>query len=221
MTTFSRYYDQNGLLHETTMEELEELIKDENNKGKIADLIYHRYYERYLKIFDFIDNEEKEYTDTTGVIRKGLKYNMEFKNGFAMMVNCCLLIETLASFLVGDNKTPKKQGVGAYIKVFEKAKIYNNELRIFCNEPIYGCVRCGLLHQGETYGGFKIRRDGISLFDKSTNTINATKFCYWVNQFLKSYQDELSGSEAKWNDVLWKNCKDKLIFIIKNSKQKS
>ena len=221
MTIFSRYYDVDGTLQETTMDQLESLLEDEKNRDEIAMLIYRRYHDRYLKIFEYNASNSKLYFDEQGNEKVSSIFNMEYKNGFAMMVNCCLLIETLASFFIGNNKTPKEEGVKAYVEVFKKAEMYDNELKIFRNEPIYGCVRCGLFHQGETYGGFKIRRDGISLFDKSTKTIDATKFCYWVNKLLESYRDELSDTKAKWNDVLWKNCKDKLIFIIKNTQSKS
>ena len=52
MTLFARYYD-NKTLVETSMNEMENFIKDELNKEKIANAIFHRYYDRYLKIFYF------------------------------------------------------------------------------------------------------------------------------------------------------------------------
>lgn len=213
MTTFSRYYDEEGILQETTMEELEELLTNECNKGLIADLIYHRYYDRYLKIFDFEDKNTKEYDDGFGNKKIKHVFNMEYKNGFAIMVNCCLLIETLASFIKGTNKT-ENGGVEAYKTVFQKASDYENQLAVFEKEPIYGNIRCGLLHQGETYKKFKIRRDG-SLFDE--NTINATLFFNMLKNFLESYRDDLSNPLTKWDGDLWDKCRVKLRFIIKNT----
>lgn len=215
MTTFSRFYNDAGVLQVTTMDELEVLLNDERNKVQISDLIYHRYYNQYLKIFDYKDNERKIYIDSIGNEVERSIFNMEFKNGFAMMTNCCLLIETLASYLSGINKTPKKKGVKAYKRVFEKAKVFNNDLGMFLNEPIYGCIRNGLLHQGETYGGFKIRRIGPLLED---NVINATLFLNELNRFLRSYCTYLSSDDVKWDDEIWRKCRDKLKFIISNSR---
>lgn len=50
MTNFARYYD-NQILFEYSMNEVEELIKDEANKKLIAELIYQSYYNRFLKLF--------------------------------------------------------------------------------------------------------------------------------------------------------------------------
>lgn len=221
MTTFSRYYDQNGLLQETTMDELEELIKDEKNKGQIADLIYHRYYDRYLKIFDFEeDAKTKEYDDRSGVKRIRKVFNMEYKNGFAMMVNCCLLIETLAAFFKGIDKTPNRSGDDFFNYVFAKAGEYNNELEIFCKKNIYSKIRNGLLHQGETYNDFKIRRDS-ELFDETNKIINATLFHKYLNQLLESYCKDLADQDTEWDGDLWDKCRVKLRYIIGNTKPKS
>ena len=56
---------------------------------KIADFIYERHYRRYLKPFEFSDQT----------------YRKEYKNGFAIMANCCLLIETIESFYRGWAKS--------------------------------------------------------------------------------------------------------------------
>jgi len=214
MTTFSRYYED-GLLHETTMNELEELIKDESNKALIADLIYHRYYDRYLKIFDYKASESKVYVDEQGNEKVRSIFNLEYKNGFVMLASCCLLIETMASFLNGNDTTPKDGGVDAYISVFKKAFEYDNELKIFRNETIYGSIRCAILHQGEIKDGFKIRRTGKLFEDK---TINANEFLKSLKMYLKSYCDDLSNPDTEWDGDLWEKCKSKLVCIITNTK---
>lgn len=214
MTAFSRYYNEEGILQETTMEDLQELLTNERNKALIANLIYQRYYHRYLKIFDFEDKNTKEYDDGHGNTKVRSVFNMEYKNGFAIMVNCCLLIETLASFINGTNKT-ENGGVEAYKTVFQKASKYENQLADFEDKPIYGKIRCGLLHQGETYGGFKIRRDGL-LFEN--DTINAALFFKLLKKFLESYRDDLSNLDTMWNDDLWNKCRDKLQYIINHTR---
>ena len=97
---------------------------------------------------------------------------------------------------------------------FRKANLYNNPLSIFENQKFYKNIRCGILHQGETYKGFKIRRSG-KLYDSETQTINSSKFATQLEKFLKEYTEELSSQ--KWDSELWDNCRQKLRFIIQNS----
>ena len=130
------------------------------------------------------------------------------------MTSCCLLIETIASYFEGINQT-KKSGSEVFNFIFNKANEYNNDLKDFVNEPFYKNVRCALLHQGETYNKFKIRRDGI-LYDRENKIINAKLFCDSLNQFLISYKKELCAE--KWDGALWDNCRLKLRFIIQNSR---
>lgn len=197
-TSFAKYIDPKTAKEiNTSMADLERLIIDEQNKELIASLIYSRYYKRYLKPFMF--------NDTT--------YQKEYKNGFAIMTNCCLLIETFSSFLAGYNKTPKNEDVTAFKNFFEKAEKYNNPLKCFKSEPFYYSIRCGLLHQGETYQNFKIRRDG-PLFNKDEKTINANEFCKALEMFLCSYKRDLTNS--KWDSNIWDTCRVKLRHIIDN-----
>lgn len=215
MTTFSRYYDADGNLHETSMDQLEELLTNEKNKEIIAYLIYNRYYERYLKIFDYEDNIEKEYISSDGNKRRRSFFKMEYKNGFSIMVNCCIVIEALASYFTGTNFI-NSNGDQAYNLIFKKASDYSNDLVIFENKSIYKHIRNGLLHQGETYNKFKIRRDGLLLEE---NTINATKFHKCLINFMVSYRDELiDDNVTKWDSDLWDKCRIKLRFIIENTR---
>lgn len=214
MTTFSRYYDADGLLHETTMEKLEELLTNECNKALIADLIYHRYYDRYLKIFDFEDDNPKEYTDSDENKRQKNIFKTEYKSGFSMMVNCCIVIEALASYLTGTNFI-NSNGDQAYNLIFKKASDYDNDLSIFENRSIYKHIRNGLLHQGETYNKFKIRRDGHLL---DGNTINATEFFKHLKKFIESYKTQLTDDRTKWDSDLWDKCRIKLRYIIGNTR---
>ena len=216
MTLFARYYN-NRTLAQVSMTEVDALIKDESNKDKIAEIIYHRYYDRYLKIFDYKSNVKMNYLNTedgkTSIITRD-EFTQEYKSGFAIMTACCLLIETISAFFEGTNET-RKSGHETFKHVFEKAKAYNNPLECFIEESsFYKNIRCGLLHQGETYGQFKIKRIG-TLYDKSTKTINATLFSDSLIKFLISYQEELR--KEKWDSALWDKCRIKLRHIIKNS----
>lgn len=212
MTSFVKYYVGNKCI-EYSMTDISNLILDEQNKKEIADAIYHRLYGRFLKIFFFKSSETNTYVYSSEEIERNV-FDTEFKNGFSIMANCCLLIEVLSAFLDGNDQTPKNHSK-AFKKIFLKAKSYNNELGIFEKEVnFYYSIRCGILHQGETYKGFKIRRSG-KLYDSETQTINSSKFATQLEKFLKEYTEELSSQ--KWDSELWDNCRQKLRFIIQNS----
>lgn len=216
MSSFARYY-KDRKLYNFSMSQIEKLLESEKNKENLADIIYHRYYDRYLKLFFYSSQLTKKYTLTDkekayDIIEN--EFNTEFKSGFIIMTNCCLLIETLSTYFDGLNRT-NKSGSVTFKKVFLKAKEYKNDLAKFENQPIYSNIRCGLLHQGETYGKFKIKRTG-PLFDENNLTINAMRFCRQLNIFLDSYRNELKS--AKWDSDIWDKCRVKLRYIIENSK---
>lgn len=217
MTVFARYY-KNRKLHEFTMNDIENLMKDESNKEKLAEIIYHRYYDRFLKPFYYFSSTKVDYikeVDGQEVTETKNEFNTEFKSGFAIMTNCCLLIEVLSTYFTGEDEVAWKQGKSSFNAIFKKAGEYNNSLKVFENEKFYDNIRCGLLHQGETYGKFKIRRSG-KLYDENNLIINAKLFCDKLKDFLKNYQNELITS--KWNSDIWSKCKAKLCYIIENSR---
>ena len=216
MTKFSSSY-RNNTLFETSMEEMQALITSQTNKIEISNAIYERLYGRYIKIFFYESNIIVEYFKTEDKIIKPKRnsiFNAEYKSGFSIMTNCSLLIETIIAFLEGNNKT-STYGDETFNRFFIKAKFYNNRLSIFENQNFYKNIRCGLLHQGETYGGFKIQREG-KLYNKSKKIINAKIFCDEMNNFLISYKKELLSSD--WDSEIWDNCRTKIRYIIKNSK---
>lgn len=101
-------------------------------------------------------------------------------------------------------------------------RFFYNEKELFpslenSGQDFYKNVRCGILHQGETLHGWKVtRNETTSLFDTSTQTINATKFGEQMEIVLKNYKQELETSDI--NSLTWKYCKKKLNYIINNCK---
>lgn len=212
-TSFARFYE-NGLLYNYSMSKMAILIREEKNKKEIANLVFHRFYDRYLKIFFFNQPCQKKYVkkDKEETLNQ---FNTEFKSGFIIMASCCLVIESISTFILGLNEV-NKPGSEVFESVFKKAKDYNNPLQVFSKQPIYSNIRCGILHQGETYGKFKLTRNKkAELYNKSGKKINATLFVKALNDFLKSYQKELETED--WNSEIWKNCRNKIGFIIENS----
>src|SRR6266496_2360952 len=109
-------------------------------------MIYHRFYGRYIKPFHF---EER-------------RYKKHYKNGFSMMASACLLIEALESFYQGLEETPKRENQQMFVSFFKR----ETDFKAFRNSSFYRDVRCGILHQGETTGGFTVTRlESLPLFD--------------------------------------------------------
>lgn len=169
--------------------------RDTKNRDKIADFIYERHYRRYIKPFEF-NNQE---------------YIREFKNGFAIMANCCLLIETLESFYRGWAQSKSEL---AFLKFFTR----DNEFKEFAVDDIptkfYKHIRCGILHQGETTGGWKINRISSELLDKSKLEINAVLLSERLKRSLDAYRCELKRND--WDSPIWKNAREKMKSILKN-----
>ncbi len=132
------------------------------------------------------------------------------KNGFCTMAVCCLMIEALESFRRGWNNS-KGNSELAFCSFFDS----NDELKDFHGKAheFYIHIRCGILHQAETTGGWHIRRRGKLLYPL-TKTINATKFYNILEKCLDNYCNELL--QAEWNAKIWKNFRKKMKAIIKN-----
>lgn len=115
----------------------------------------------------------------------------DLKHGFATMAICCLMIETLQSFRNGWSNSRGKSEL-AFCQFFDQ----NSNFIEFRGQSsnFYKSVRCGILHQGETTKGWRIRRKGF-LFNQETKTINATKFHQQLFISLENYSSDLKNSE--------------------------
>lgn len=167
---------------------------NQGNVKKLAEFIYGRFNERYIKPFENI--------------------NQQYKNGFSIMAIACLMIETLENFWQGSDETPRGEGTAFFESFFSRCIQADNELSIFKGLDFYRDIRCGILHQGETKGGWKISRNG-SLLNIETQTINATKFLSSLKKYLMWYQIELKNSYFN-TDQIWINFREKMKYIKKN-----
>jgi hypothetical protein len=158
----------------------------------------------------------------------------EKKNGFLMMAASCLLIETLVSFHEGWVTTDcglTRSNIRDPCKPLNSKRntISCGEVAIcyfFERESSFACfrgygtefyknVRCGILHQGETRSGWKVRRSG-PLFEPSKPRINATKFLAAVKAAVTAYARKLEA--VPWEDDLWRNFRQKMDAVINNCK---
>lgn len=126
------------------------------------------------------------------------------------MAVSCLLIETLESFWNGWPTTDRRSAL-AFCQFFARARRFHAFLGHV--PDFYRHVRCGILHQAETTGGWTIQRRG-ELFGPSGPTINATKFH-------RELQKEISGfanilRTEPWDSVRWRNFRKKMSAICGN-----
>ena len=115
-----------------TVRDYRQAVKDQN-AGAIADAIRQRFGERYFK-------------PTTGAT----------KHGFTMTAGACLTIEALESFRQGWSRTDKNGCSPETFRLF----FDSFDFKPFGGLDFYKPVRCGILHQAETTGGWKISCKG-------------------------------------------------------------
>ena len=190
----SIYYDCNTKkIKSITVKDYKKLLTDKN-KEELAKFIYHRLHSRYINPFNLSDDD----------------YKKQYKNGFSMMANCCLLIETLQSFKngLGDSNGQSK-------RLFKEFFDTENNFSDLKNSSFYVNVRCGILHQGETTGGWKITREKKELL--KNKTIDAVIFGEVLENSLKEYQTLLT-TEA-WDSEIWDNFRTKMRRIIANTQE--
>jgi hypothetical protein len=151
------------------------------------------------------------------------------KNGFLMVAASCLLIETLESFYRGresTHKSIKPADIDAACRPSDPKRGSSKSEVAFCYffqrfprfsafRPVarsfYTDVRCGILHQGETTGGWRVIRKG-PMFEPDSRTLNATRFLNGVAAAVQEYARCLRS--ADWESGLWANFKGKMNATI-------
>jgi len=139
---------------------------DDKSKNHIVDLIYHRFYNRYILHLKEIDS------------------------GFLKMAISCLTIEALESFKKGKKDT-KGKGVKIFNSFFVSEEAYFPEFKDIY-EDFYYNVRCGILHQAETKNAWRIMKIG-KLLDTNEKVINANKFVSALEKSLNHYIENLKA----------------------------
>ncbi|HYR88456.1 MAG TPA: hypothetical protein VE422_30535 [Terriglobia bacterium] len=134
------------------------------------------------------------------------------KHGFAIMAVSCLIIETLVSFRRGwkHSRGKSEDAFRRFFKCADSFSAFREHSKDF-----YENVRCGILHQAETTGGWLILRDGPLLDPRAdTITINATEFIKQLEKFLEKFCEDLKSKD--WDSTEWKNVIIKMNVIVKN-----
>lgn len=181
---------RDSLLSENTTVSQYLAMEQSKDVDAIATFIYQRFHERYIRPFDV---------------------DPKIKNGFIMMASSCLMIEALESFWNGWRKSP--DSALAFCQFFDRNGRFSSLKGQ--SQEFYTNVRCGIMHQAETTGGWHIRRDLLTLFDKATKTIDATAFLSAMEGSLSDYCGVLRT--AAWDSERWKKLKKKMKDVCANT----
>jgi hypothetical protein len=178
--------------HVTVRDCNEWLAEGHTGRSKLAAFFRQRMGERYVEPVERLEPDEK--------------------NGFPIMALSCLLIESLQTFREGwPSSDGKSAQAFCYFFGRESAfATFRGHMRGF-----YEHVRCGILHQGETTGGWTItRKKGVPLFEAASLRINATEFHRLLAKVIDGYADELKSQPL--SSEVWQRFRKKLKAMIKN-----
>ena len=168
----------------TTVARYKELVAN-NNRQALGQFIVERFDERYFR-----------------PINDSLS-----KHGFSTLAVACLVIESLESFYQGRADTR-----GNSRKIFRDFLARNTPLKVLGGgtDWFYTDIRCGILHQSESRGGWRVLRSG-PLLDMSAKAINATKALHALKQLVQQY-----AAQIQTDEVLWRNFKKKMVAVCEN-----
>ena len=224
----------------TTLAQLEEWINSpKENTEKIADFVYWRLYERYIRPFEILiehENSDKEKgnvqidsgQDEEPNEQEETQKCFKFRIGFAIMANMCPVIEALEAFKHGKERfyseKEKKEldnaisYEDAFIDFFKGDKEIERERERTFNVPenfgkeFYKNIRCRILHQGGTGGRWRIKHiKEDKIIDDKNRIIDAKKFLDKIKEILGNYRDGLKDRSEDIN-----NCVTKCKAIISN-----
>jgi hypothetical protein len=133
------------------------------------------------------------------------------KSGFSLMALNCLMIEALVSFRRGWPNT-RNLSKTAFCFFFDREDEFS-AFRGYAHD-FYVHVRCGILHQAETTGGWLIHLREEQLFDADHKIIDALDFTNRMGTCLENFKHELEA--ASWEDEIWDNFWKKMKVVIKN-----
>jgi hypothetical protein len=160
--------------------------------------------------------------------------------GFAIMALCCLLIETVECYeeglpssagkelndLTGSVKNkeapdqyklpkpfPIRRGGDAFHSFFDKMEHRPYFPGIDATE-FYANIRCGLLHQAQTKGTWRLARTGI-FWDASKKNINRDEFAQRMEECFNGLLERLDKSE--WDADIWKKVRRRIWWLAQLS----
>lgn len=134
--------------------------------------------------------------------------NAPTRHGFTLIAIACLVIEALECFYEG-----KAHSKGGSAKLFAAFFLRPTGLEAFGagdRDWFFKDIRCAVLHQAETVGGWRLRRTG-KLLDTGERIINAKRFVELLQRAVDDYAKLLETDKA-----LWRNFKKKMRAVCDN-----
>ncbi len=166
-------------------------------KSRIADFFVRRFTERYITPINAAERNKK--------------------HGFCTMAVSCLMIEALQCFWTGEpdtrgreDTTQKSKGQLAFENFFARTPA----LYEFSTSTFYRDIRCGILHQAETKGGWTINRQNANGKVKDGFSIDATMFHQFVEDALKDHAESLRNQDK--TSHVWKYFREKMGHVCEN-----
>ena len=140
-----------------TVREVESLLRQNTHgaKKRLLFVIFHRLNNRYIRPLNQIPSSKR--------------------SGFLIMAAGCLLIESLQAFRDRKEYTMRGTDTGTFRKFFSENQAFSELVPV--SRKFYKNIRCGVLHQAETYGNWLVIRErGEPLLNSERNAINADIF---------------------------------------------
>jgi hypothetical protein len=151
------------------------------------------------------------------------------------MALCALLIETIQSYRDGLpttysrelgklrdlSRVPAAYRIPPTLQVNGRATFhrffqsYRSNFENLSGARFYKNIRNGLLHQGQTKGGWTLSRQGQPVWDAKQKRIFRDNFAEALERSFESYLAELQ--QQNWNSKLWTNAARKIWWLIRLS----
>ena len=158
-----------------------------------------RLNERYIEPVEILIDSEKG------------KTAIDKKFGFTILAIDCLLAEAIQSFYDGITESKGKSRV-LFVKFLREMSGFRNHFLTNSDaQEFYDNFRCGILHQGQTFGDTKVWAVG-QLIEKRGKCmiVNREEFHNRINEEFKIYIAEL---RKRQDYILLNNFKQKMDFI--------
>lgn len=161
--------------------------------------------EIWVRAFDeyFHPRLETRYLQPIEAIKNICKAEGE---GFSMMAILCTLVEFLESTVQGRNYAfgeketdlvyPKSDLI--FISFLEKRPPFSGKFNDGLAKDFYIKIRCGLLHEAKTKGGWRIleeSQDQSTIIDRDEKIVYRNDFQLAIKQFIAWYRNELQAKQ--------------------------
>lgn len=121
-------------------------------------------------------------------------------SGFAIMTLDCLLIDTIQSFREGRQDGSEESTATSFKKFLTKSRHFRQYFQAQDAKSFFSNVRCGLMHDGETRSGWRVRTDTSELLSRDPASrdriVNRKLFHQGILREFADLIDELRRGET-------------------------